>query len=197
MNVIIADDHSIVRTGVRHLLETQQHVVVAELDRLDELKTAVAEHEPDLVILDYRIPGGDAFAYADYLKRRHNLKVIIFTASESATLFQELVNSRIDGVLSKQDSHEELLQAIDAIQEGRQYVSSRVESIVNDAAISLTARELQVLNMITLGLSGTVIAKQLGVSAETVKTHRKNLMRKLQVQNLSEMIQKAKDLDLC
>lgn len=198
MRVIIADDHDVVRFGLRALLEADgSFEVVAETGDLSELKLLVHNQPVDLVILDYSMPGGHSVAVANYLKKRYpHIKILIFTAQQSAIILKELYLSLVDGILLKQNHTRELLTALADLNKGNRYISKQVLHIVSDLNLDLTGRELQILHLILQGLSRSSIAEQLDVSAETIKTHRRNLMRKLEVNNVTQLVAKANQLDL-
>lgn len=198
MKLIIADDHSIVRSGVSHLLKQHsRYEVLAEVSDLISLVESVNTLVPDLIILDYRIPGGDAFATALQLMHLSNTGILMYTACESPALLQEICDSPIEGIVLKQDTCSELLIALDTIRSGRRYISESVKTIIKGNEIRLTPRELQILNMIMMGFSRSMISNQLSVSPETVKSHRKNLMRKLDANNVSSLLHRAQELKLC
>ena len=198
MRVIIADDHDVVRFGIRVLLEAEgSYQVSAETGDLAELKLLVQKVPADLIILDYKMPGGHAVAVTNYLKRRFPaLKVLMFTAHRSAFIMQELYLSLADGILLKQDQASELLVALKTLQAGKRYISKEVRHLVTDMDLDLTSREIQILHLILEGLPRSIIAEQLDVSTETIKTHRRNLMRKLNVSNVTQLVTKASQLNL-
>ncbi|MCG8669801.1 MAG: response regulator transcription factor [Pseudomonadales bacterium] len=198
MRVIIADDHEVVRFGVRALLESLGgYEVVAEIGELDQLKELVHNLSPDLLILDYQMPGGHSAALSNYLKKRYpNLKILVFTGQQSAAILREIYLSQVDGILLKQDKSKEMLVALENITQNKRYVSSHVLSVSQEIDIELTAREMQILQLILDGLPRSTIADQLDVSVETIKTHRRNLMRKLDVQNVTQLVTKASQLRL-
>lgn len=198
MKIVVADDHAIVREGLRRLIHAQDTLeVVAEVESAVHLKQVVAELQPELILLDYRMPGADTYAIAEYIKKRYpKTKILVFTAVQSGPLLKEMIESRIDGLVLKQDSNAELIAAINQIGQGIRYFSPSVQDCLKELEVYLTGRELQILNMIVMGLPRSQIAKQLEVSPETVKTHRKNLMKKLNVQTALELVNKAKALNL-
>jgi len=198
MKVILADDHAIVRQGIRMVLEQAGNFsIVAEIQTVNEIEPSVREHQPDLLILDYKMPGGDTYATAEVLKRENpSLKILVFTGIQSAAAIQRLANSKIDALLLKDDSPKELLKAIKAIKADTRYISSLVEPYLKEISIQLTGRELQLLNLIVMGWARKDIAEHLGITVETIKTYRKNLMSKLDVHTVTELIIKAQDLKL-
>lgn len=196
--VIIADDHSIVRSGVKSLLEADGgYSVIAELRDVIELKALADKTKPDIIILDYLMPGDDTFSIALEIKRiSRDTKILIYTGLDSSMILSKLCRSDIDGILLKQDAISELLKALRIIKTGIRYISPRTREYTAYTDVQLTAREVQILRMILLGFSRSKIAEKLDVSPETIKSHRKNLMRKLEVQNVAELIQRSKDFQL-
>ncbi len=198
MKFVLADDHAIVRQGIKTLLSRDSMLsCVAEVDDIDLVMDAVEQQAPDLLILDYKMPGGDAFATALKLKEeKPNLKIIFFTGIHSLELLSKLSQAGFDVLLLKADAPEELLRAIREINKGKKFVSPLVKNEIQKTEIGLTGRELQVLNLILMGWPRKEIADHLDISAETVKTYRKNLMRKLDAHTATEMIIKARELSL-
>lgn len=197
-NVIIADDHAILRHGVRSLLEADgSFTIIAEIESVEDLKKQASHLQPDIIILDYLMPGGDSFAVAVYLKRRYpNIKILIYTALDSSAILKKIYLSCVDGILLKQDPTLELFKALMSIRNNVRYVSARVLEHTAQLDIELTTRETQILHMILMGFRRSKIAEKLEVSPETIKTHRKNLMRKLDVNNITELVHRAQEFRL-
>ena len=198
MKYLLADDHAIVRQGIQTLLsKTLDLVCVAEVASVDQIEPLVHQKMPDLLILDYKMPGGDALATALCLRSEHpELKIIMFTGIHSLDIISKLSAADIHGLLLKADEPEALIRAIRVIQRGQIYRSPLVRNEIQSANVDLTSRELQVLNLIFMGWPRKNIAEHLGISAETVKTYRKQIMRKLDAHTATEMILKAKELSL-
>jgi DNA-binding NarL/FixJ family response regulator len=198
MRIILADDHAIFREGLKLLLQSQPDFkVMAEIDNLGQLKALLYNQPADLLILDYHIPGGDAAALLGYCKARHpELKVIALTGTHSGPILKQLVAAKADGVLLKDGASAEVLLAIRQVMRGGNYVSETVQKAVADIELPLSTRELEILKLIFSGLVTREIAEQIALSPKTVDKHRENIMRKLQVNNLVELINKAHQLKL-
>lgn len=198
MRIILADDHAIFREGLKLLLHNRpDFCVVAEIADLEHLKTLLYSQQADLLILDYHIPGGDAVALLAYCKARYpDLKVIALTGSHSGPILKQLVAAKADGVLLKDGAAAELLLAIQQVMRGGHYVSEAVGNTIADIELPLSTRELQILKLIFSGLVTREVAEKLALSPKTVDKHRENIMRKLQVNNLVELINKTHQLKL-
>ena len=198
MRLLIAEDHAIVRAGLTALLNAEPDCeVVGEVDRVTDLRPMVETLQPDLLIADYSMPDGDTFATIEWLTRRdETLGVIVMTGVESPLILQKLIESRIHGLVSKVGAAEELTCALQAYRNGERYISDIAREHAQALSVALTARETQVLAMVVAGRTRSEIARELSVSTETIKTHRRNLMDKLQVHSTAELTRKARELNL-
>jgi len=196
--LLLADDHRIFRDGLKLLLLTEPDLqLVAELDNLTELLTVVKQSEPQLLLLDYHMPGGDTSAHIDYLKQRDpELKIIVLTGSHSPVLLQQLLQVQADAVLLKNGDAAELRAAIRTVLAGERYVSAAVQQLIAENDIQLTSREFQILKLVCDGLSNNEIAEALSLSPKTTDKHRENLMRKLEVNNVAQLMKKALQMGL-
>jgi DNA-binding NarL/FixJ family response regulator len=198
MRIIIADDHMIFREGLKLLLgQCPGCRVVAEAGEAATLKTLVREHQPDLVIMDYNMPGGDVGEVLAYLKQRYEgVKVLMLTAERSGALLKHLAEIGADGILLKEGGAEALLRAVRDVAAGKRVIPDNVQVRIDETDFKLTAREFQVLHLICSGWSNTAIAERFALSARTVDKHRENILRKLGVNNVVQLIHKAKALEL-
>lgn len=198
MRIIIADDHTLFRDGLKMLLAaTPGFAVVAETGDAPSLKALVREQKPDLVLLDYNMPGGDSGEVLAYLKQRHpEVRVVILTAERSGTLLRHLAGIGADGILLKEGSAAEMLAAIQAVARGRRVIPDGVRAMIEEASPGLTSREFQVLHLICEGWSNARIAERFALSTRTVDKHRENIARKLGVSNAVQLVNKAKELKL-
>lgn len=201
MRIIIADDHTIFRDGLKLLLGCcPGYQVVAESGEAASLQALVQAHRPDLVIMDYNMPGGDSGAVLAYLKQRHpQLKVVVLTAERGGALLQHLEAVGADGILLKEGSGEAMLAAIQRVAAGEKVVPPAVRERIDQLSqpdLQLTAREFQVLHLICEGWPNAAIAERFSLSPRTVDKHRENLQRKLGVSNVVQLINKARELDL-
>ena len=198
MRIVIAEDHAIVRVGLVALLQGEPGwEVVAEVEALADVRPAVETHEPDVLVVDYALPDGDTFAISTWLRKRYDgLRVIVLTGMQSPLVLQSLADSVIDGILHKTGDVRELVEAIRAVDEGRRYVSRDIADRIAETAVDLTERELQTLALVVQGLPRSEVAERLGISVETVKSHRKRLMAKLGVHTTAALVDKARVLGL-
>jgi DNA-binding NarL/FixJ family response regulator len=198
VRLLLADDHQIFRDGLKMLLQLIPNLqLVAELDSLTELRNSVKATEPQLLLLDFHMPGGETSAEIDYLKQRYpTLKVIVLTGSQSPTVLKQLDLVQADGILQKNGDAAELKAAIDAVLSQQRYIAPRVLQLISESSVELTAREFEVLKLVCDGLSNAQIAEQMHLSPKTTDKHRENLMRKLDVNNAPQLIKKALQLGL-
>lgn len=198
MRIIIADDHTIFRDGLKLLLGCAPDMtVVAETGTSADLKQLVRECQPDLLVMDYNMPGGDSGEVLAWLKQRHpELRVLVLTAERSGALLKHLADCGADGLLLKEGSGEALLAAIRQVAAGQKVLPDSVQERIDEVATPLTAREFQVLHLICQGWANSAIAEHFSLSPRTVDKHRENLQRKLDVGNVVQLINKARSLGL-
>jgi DNA-binding NarL/FixJ family response regulator len=146
------------------------------------------------------MPGGESSAVLAYCKQRYpELKIIALTGANSGVIFKQLRDAKADAVLQKEGSAEALLSCLQQVMAGRHektLLSEEVETQIAASETELTPRELQVLALIYQGYATNDIAEQLNLSAKTVDKHRENLMRKLEVNNVVQLIHKVQLLKL-
>ena len=204
ISVLIADDHGIVREGLRRLLEAEpDFVVCGEATDGREVLEQVEKHSPRVVILDITMPRlGGLDALERLRAKRPDTKVILLSMHGDAPFVQSAVSLGADGYVLKNASAEEVMAAVRAVVTGGSYFSPPVaREIVEQlreprrAACEpfslLTSREREVLQLIAEGLSAKEIAGELGISAKTVEAHRTSLMRKLGAKKATELVRYA------
>lgn len=198
MRIIIADDHALFRDGLKLLLASRpEYAIVGECGNAAELRELVRRQQPQLILLDYNMPGGEIGAELVYLKQRHpEILVLILTAERSGVLLKHLLDAGADGILLKEGSGEAMLAAIRQIGTGRKVVPDNVRALIESADLQLSAREFQVLHLIGQGWSNAEIAVSFSLSVRTVDKHRENLQRKLGASNAVQLINKARELGL-
>ena len=215
--VLLADDHRIVREGLRRLLESREDIsVVGEATNGEEAVRLVEDKRPDVVIMDISMPrlsgidatrricrNGAAAAEADSEGgESRRTRVLILSMHESQTYVEEVLRAGASGYVLKDSPPSDLFAAIDAVRSGDSYLSPSVtQRVVNAiarpgdrpslAVSSLTERERQVLELIAEGLSSKEIAAKLGVSLKTIESHRANLMDKLDIHKVSGLVRFA------
>ena len=192
--IVIAEDQTIVRQGLRSLLESEENIeVVAEAgDGIETLK-CVEQHLPDLVLLDLAMPRMSGLsAIKDIKERFKNTKILVLTFHSSEEYILEAFGSGADGYCLKNDTHTELLTAIKNLLAGKSYISPSVSEKVLEGYLagrqrlkketsweSLTKREKEVLKLVGEGYSSVEIGKILNISPKTADKHRSNIMNKL------------------
>lgn len=200
MKVVLIDDHQIFRLGLRSLLEAEADIeIIGEAENGDQGLDVVNETNPDVVVLDYSMPGISGLELLTTIKRAHpDIRVILLTASKSESVLSEALKSGADGVILKQDTSNQLVQAVETVFRGEQIISSSIVPLVkrHDALADLTKRERQVLRLIALGFRNREISEELDISMKTVDTHRTNLMRKLNLHNLVDVVDFANKIGI-
>jgi DNA-binding NarL/FixJ family response regulator len=202
LRVLLADDHSIVRRGLRSLLEEAGHSVVAEAaDGLDAVRLS-EEHHPDLAILDIGMPklnGIEVAARMQKLEKPAGVIILSMHADESYIIRALAAGAR--AYLLKSATDEDLLPAVRAVASGKPFFSPAVTGVLvedyvrrlqargqTDSFDLLTDREKEVLQLLAEGRSNKEVATQLDVGLSTVETHRANLMQKLNLHNTAEIV---------
>jgi DNA-binding NarL/FixJ family response regulator len=200
IRVLVADDHTIVRTGIRHVLESEPGFeIVGEAGSGGEALALATELRPDVVLLDISMPDQSGLEVAGRIREGPaNTRVLILSMHNHAEYVLESVRAGAHGYLLKDTAATELREAIRAVCRGESYFSpsaaSRLTAAVRGAHESqqpgvdlLTGREREVLLGIVRGRTNKEIAGELGISHRTVETHRESLMRKLQIRTVAEL----------
>lgn len=209
IRVVLADDHVFVRDGIKSLLENEANIeVVGETtDGLEALKS-VEINQPDLLILDIRMPNMTGIKVVEKLRSQNNLvKIVMLSMHESEEYVLKSIKAGADGYLLKGSSKEEFLKALHTVSEGGKYFSGDISSILiglltkqtpfseTKLLISnemmITKREKEILKLLLSGKGNKEIAEALDISKRTAEVHRFNLMKKLKVKNLIELSNKA------
>lgn len=214
IRVVLADDHVFVRDGIKSLLENEANIeVVGEAtDGLEALKS-VEINQPDLLILDIRMPNLTGIEVVEKLRSQNNLvKIVMLSMHESEEYVLKSIKAGADGYLLKGSSKEEFLKALNTVSEGGKYFSGDISSIligqlthptpfsetkqlISDEMM-ITKREKEILTLLLSGKGNKEIAEALDISKRTAEVHRFNLMKKLKVKNLIELSNKATEYSL-
>lgn len=193
--VILIDDHEIFRLGLTAILEQNADIkVVDQVSSGTDAMSRIADCKPDVALIDYSLPGLTGLDLLSLLKAQYkNLKVILLTASTSESILARAISEGCDGLILKQEPAEQIGEAIRKIQAGERFISQQVKPLVSrfDRLLALTPREQQVLQMIASGYRSKEIAAKLGLSLKTVDSHRTNLMRKLDLHSLVDIVELA------
>lgn len=194
---IVADDHAIVRAGIRDALEKPGLInadgikVVAEAGDGLAAIAEVRKHQPDLLMLDVQMPMvGGVEVLIEVRRWSPDTKIVVLTGVTAVGIVSSLVDAGVDGLFSKADDNTELYQRLPGILRGRRYIAASFVEILDDAPTPdlLTGRERQILNLILSGQSNKEIAGTLGISAKTVDKHRTSMMQKVGVHSLPQLM---------
>jgi two-component system, NarL family, response regulator NreC len=204
ITVVLADDHQIVREGLRALLKGVPDVrLIGEAADGHEALRLVEQLRPQVLVADLMMPGLPGFELTRLIRRKATrTQVVVLSMHADAPYVLEALRSGALAYVVKDAGADQLVQAIRAAAEGKRYLSPPLSEsalgafgkhgkVPEDPFETLTAREREVLRLTAEGLSGSAVAEQLFISPRTVETHRANIMRKLGVKNQKELIRYA------
>ncbi|HEX5855568.1 MAG TPA: response regulator transcription factor [Thermoanaerobaculia bacterium] len=203
--ILIADDHGILRAGLRALLnEETDYEVVGEAATSDEALHAALDLKPGFVLMDLSMPGIGGIEVTRQLKERlPETKVLILTVHEDATLLREAMKAGAAGYVVKRAVESELIEAIETVRRGDLYVHpSMTRALLSEEQPApppsrrgdfetLTNREVEVLRLIVRGYTNRQVADDLFVSVRTVESHRANIMQKLELSSRADLVRWA------
>jgi DNA-binding NarL/FixJ family response regulator len=199
--ILIADDHEVVRSGLRNILDAQTRFeVVAEAADGREAVQKAVETRPDVAVVDYSLPLINGIEATRQIRARSpKTEILIFTMHDNETLIQELLKAGARGFLLKSDAKLNLINAIEALAVHKPYFTARVSEALLDSFLSrrahegsaLTHRERGVVQLIAEGYTNKQIAALLNISLKTVETHRASIMRKLNLSSSAGLVRYA------
>jgi len=209
--ILIADDHSMIRDGIKTLLRQNKDYVVAgeAVNGRDAVQKYMSLH-PDLVILDISMPELNGMEAAkEILEADTNARIIILSMYDDEDYISRCIETGVKGFVVKNESGSELDYAIRSVLEGRNYFSNHVQHVIvnryasaaarrkqKEPDLKLTAREIEIVKLISEGLTSQQMADKLFISPRTVETHRSNLMKKAGVKNSIELVKKVEKMGL-
>jgi DNA-binding NarL/FixJ family response regulator len=200
IRVLIADDHIIFRQGLLNLLQSASDIeVVGEAGDGAETLKLIAKERPDIAILDISMPGIDGFEILQKIREAGNkTKIIFLTMHKDSMTAKRAIQLEVSGYVLKDNAFEDLLYSIRAVSAGGTFVSPSVSQKIFKAPFHeekvphvLTVREREVLELIASGLTNRQIADKLFISIKTVETHRTNIMQKLDVHTIADLVRYA------
>lgn len=200
--ILLADDHTLIRRGIRNLICNNPALeVIGEVGDGEELLEFLETTQPELLILDISMPKLTGIEAVSRVKKKYpKIKILMLTMHKNKQYFYHAMSAGADGYLMKEDSDEELLLAIERIQDGKSYLSPFLSQDFADDVISayrnnrsspfetLTNREREVLNLVVEGHTSKVMADMLCLSPRTVDHHRANLLRKFDMKNSVDLV---------
>jgi len=203
--VLIADDHEIVRQGLVHLLEAAPHLeVIAQCATGRQAVTQALDLKPDIAILDISMPELNGLEAARQIRQKSpKTEILILTVHETEELAREVLAAGAKGYLLKSDAASELLTALDSLRQRRPFFTSKVAQMVlgsflegrqarpRSEARTLSSREREIIQLLAEGCSNKEVATWLGISVKTAETHRANIMRKLDLHSISDLVRYA------
>lgn len=221
IRIMLVDDHSLVRDGIKSLLEDEEDFqVIAEVNSGQAAINKLAEVNPDIIIMDIRMAGMSGIeATKQLVQQGASQRILMLSMHDSEEYVLQSIEAGAKGYLLKDAGREEFLKAIRTVHEGGLYFSGDVSKfLVNqllqnngrsisipsspssqvtiEPTISLTKRESQILKLAATGMSNQEIADHLGKSKRTIESHRFNLMKKMEAKNLIELTNKARGMGL-
>jgi DNA-binding NarL/FixJ family response regulator len=206
LRILLADDHDIVRRGLKDLLE--QHVgwqVCAEAANGREAVELALQHRPHVAVIDLSMPELNGLEATRRIRQSlPDTEVLIFTMHESEELIREVLGAGARGYLLKSDAVRQLIPAVESLSQKNPYFAGRVSAVVLDGFLKggqvtlegptaerLTSREREVVQLLAEGKSNKQIARLLDLSVKTVETHRTAAMRKLELNSLPDLVRYA------
>jgi DNA-binding NarL/FixJ family response regulator len=207
--ILLADDHEVVRAGLRALLEEQAgwEVVGEAIDGREAVDKA-SKLKPDVVVIDIAMPSLNGLeAVRQIIKAVPHTKVLVLTMYDSDPLIQQVLQAGARGYLLKSDAGRDLVSAIDALRRNKTFFTPKVSQMVLEGyldksprekevegepeSLRLTSRQREIVQLLAEGKSSKEVAAVLGLSVKTAETHRANIMRKLDCHSVTELVRYA------
>jgi DNA-binding NarL/FixJ family response regulator len=197
--IILADDHAMLREGIRKIIERIEDVQISgEVNDGLELLELLKRSSPNLVILDISMPNLRGLEAIREIKKTYpKVKVLVLTMHKKKEFLRQALRDGADGFLLKEDAGSELIRAVQTVRNGGKYLSPLLSSVLTSLAVEeeitevLTMREREVLKLLTEGKRTKEIAAALYISPHTVRRHRYNIMEKLNIKNLADLVKYA------
>jgi two-component system response regulator NreC len=203
--IVIADDHQVVRSGLKMLLDAEEDLeVVAEAGDTDSVARAVLGYKPDVVVLDLNMPGGSSLtAIPKMLSDSPKTNVVVLTMQEDPAFAREALQAGARGYVLKEAADSELVEAVRLAAEGRTYLHPELGAKIAAEPPTpagppddLTEREVDILRLIALGHTNTEIAEQLFLSVRTVESHRARVQQKTGLTTRADLVRYALDNEI-
>lgn len=205
INLILADDHSVIRQALSEMLEAKgKYKILAQAENGEQLLQLLLEHHPDIIVMDMSMPRMDGVAALEKMtsKEAGCPPVLILSSDEGERSVRAALKAGARGYLPKNVEADELVFAIDSILDGKTYLSPSItaplmtgggaDSAIADGALAaLTKREVEILTLLADGKPNREIGKMLHISTRTVDTHRSNILKKLKLKTNAELVKVA------
>jgi DNA-binding NarL/FixJ family response regulator len=205
LRILVVDDHAVVRRGVRSLLESHEGwEVCGEATNGRDAVEQSARLRPDVVVMDLSLPELNGLdATRQILKEAPGTEVLVLTMHQSEELARDVLQAGARGYLLKSDADENLIAAVDSLGQHKPFLTSTVTEFVlgdyvrrgdgaqDDLVLAVTAREREIIQLVAEGQSNKQAASTLNVSVKTIEAHRANIMRKLHLRSVSDLVRYA------
>jgi two-component system response regulator NreC len=203
IKIVIADDHAIVRRGLRTLLESEDGFeVVAEAEDVETARRYLRGHHPDVLVLDLNMPGESSIEAIPKLRKEFPAtQIVVLTMQNEPAYARNALSAGVLGYVLKESADAELVEAIRAAVAGERYLNPRLGAKVASEPPpgppdGLSDRELEILRLIALGFTNSQVAEELFLSVRTVETHRAHIQQKLGLSDRAELVRYALDRKL-
>ena len=207
IRILIVDDHAVVRSGLRRVLEAEEDIeVVSEAGTAEEALREARFHRPDVVLMDVVLPGRSGLEVTpDVLKATPETRVLVLSMQDDPRYLREAFSAGASGYVLKEAADTEVVGAVREVAAGRNYVhptlgarlaAAEVEEAARAEADPLSDREREVLRLLALGHTNQEIAKMLYISVRTAETHRAHIMQKLRLDSRADLVRYALDQGL-
>jgi DNA-binding NarL/FixJ family response regulator len=206
IKIVLVDDHKMFRDGIKSILDDQDNIqVIGEVGNGEELFELLKDRTPDIVVTDISMPGTSGIDITRTLVEKFpGIRILILSMHKNEEFITNALTAGADGYLPKDTSISELLEAIDIISRGQTYFNRDIsdtilKSLINRSKtkkenaehVSLTPRELEIINLVVDGLSNKEIAEELFISIRTVDSHKNNIMHKLNLKSTVDLVKYA------
>jgi len=204
IRVLLADDHNLVRAGIRQLLESANDLqVIVEAEDGEEAKALIKKYKPDVAVLDIQMPKASGIDVTRWIRSRlPEVGVLILTAYDDNPYMMAVLQAGANGYILKTGQADELIQAVRDVHEGKSALDSNITQKLMNSIFntpdkifeSLTDREMDVLRLVAKGFTNKAIGVQLGISDRTVQGHLAHIFAKLQASSRTEAVMRAVSL---
>ncbi len=202
IKIMIADDHRVLLDGLVMMLDGIDHIeVVTTASNGEEVLLKMPSHMVDVLLMDIQMPILDGYETAKIVSAKYpSTKILILSMHSERVYIERMYSAGISGYLLKSAGKEEIIEAIEKVYSGEQYFSTEVTTAMLNkkssqqttiTSLELTRREREILGLISSGMTNPEVAEKLHLSIDTIKTHRKNMMRKLDVNNTAALVKYA------
>ncbi len=195
IRIVLADDHAVVRSGLRMLLDSESGLeVVAEADNIENARRYVRGHHPRVLVLDLNMPGGSSLEAIPQIREESpETQIVVLTMQQEPAFARQALSQGALGYVLKEAADDELVEAVRRAAAGESYLNPRLGARIASEPPpgppdELSEREAEVLRLIALGNTNAEIAQQLYLSVRTVETHRSHIQQKLRLSTRAELV---------